>query len=191
MLTHLAEHTIDTGECQTYKRSPKKSFYHWLLVGKTKAHQTRFCETIKIHMGMPYSSGAKKDGSVHSCVDYRKVNEVTRKAAFPLPNTNDCLDAVAGATLVSTLEVTSAYNQVPVREADIPKTAFVTRCGLYKIYNNAFWPIQLSRVMELALSGLQWQTCLIDVNDVILCGRNFDEHLERLGEVSLCPISAD
>ena len=44
----------------------------------------------------------------------------------------DCLDAVAGATSFSTSDITSAYNQIPVRKEDIPKTAFVSKYGLHE-----------------------------------------------------------
>ena len=50
---------------------------------------------------------------------------------FPIPRTRDCLDAVAGAKLFSTFDVTSSYHQIPVKEEDIPKTAFITKYGLY------------------------------------------------------------
>ena len=129
----------------------------------------------------------KKDGSVRPCVDYRRVNLVTRKDAFPLPKIDTCLDAVTGSTLFSTLDISSAYNQVPVREADIPKTAFVTKAGLFEYTTMPFGlsnsPATFQRVMEIALSGLQWLTCIIYLDDVIVYGRDVPDHLERLREV--------
>ena len=96
----------------------------------------------------------KKDGSIRVCVDYRKVNDCSKKDSFPLPKISDCLDAVSGSTYYSTLDLTAGYNQVPVAAEDIPKTAFITKYGLFGPYmpfglSNASATFQ--RVMELAL----------------------------------------
>ena len=132
----------------------------------------------------------KKDGSIRPCIDYRKLNAVTRKDAFPIPRISDCLDAVAGATSFSTLDLTSGYHQVPVRETDKPKTAFTTKHGLWE-YNTM--PMGLStasqtfqRVMELALNGMQWVLCILYIDDIIVYGSNTSEHIERLEMVFDC-----
>ena len=57
----------------------------------------------------------KKDQFVRHCVDYCGLNKLTIKDAFPLPRTEDCLDAVTGAKIYSCFDIPSAYNQVPVR----------------------------------------------------------------------------
>ena len=127
-------------------------------------------------------------------MDYRRVNAVTKKDAYPLPNISVCLDTLAGSKLYSTLDITSAYNQIPVKKEDIPKTAFATQCGFYEYTTMPFGlsnaPATFQRVMEIALSGLQWQTCLIYLDDVIIFGKDFDEHLSRLKEVFECIRSA-
>lgn len=136
----------------------------------------------------------KKDGTVRACCDYRKLNQLTQKDAHPLPRTQDCLDALAGSTLWSTLDISSAYHQVPVADEDIPKTAVITRCGLFEFTKMPFGltgaTATFQRMMELALSGLQWKTCVIFVDDVIVFGRNFEEHLEGLKTVLFRIIAA-
>ena len=64
----------------------------------------------------------------------RKLNELTTVVAYPLPNTNACLDALGEATLFSCLDLQAGYWQIEVEERDKPKTAFVCRGGLYE-YN--------------------------------------------------------
>ena len=117
-------------------------------------------------------------------MDYRRINLLTRKDAWPIPRTQDCLDALEGSILFSTLDITSAYNQIPVREEDIPKTAFVTRYGLYEFTTMPFGltgaPKTFQRLMEIVLSELQWSACLIYLDDVIIFSQTFDEHLERV-----------
>ena len=67
----------------------------------------------------------KKNGSMRPCVDYRKVNALVKPDGFPLPRIQDCLDAVSGAHLFSSFDLTSGYFQIPLKKEDIPKTSFV------------------------------------------------------------------
>ena len=75
----------------------------------------------------------KKNGKIRSCVDCRQVNSLTRKDAYPISRTQECLDTVAGSIIFSTLDMTSGYIQVPIKATDIPKTAFVTSKGLFSL----------------------------------------------------------
>ena len=72
----------------------------------------------------------KKDGSTRFYVDYRKLNDVTQKDAYPLLRIDDTLDALKGSMYFSTLDLYSGYWQVKMDEADKPKTSFITRQGL-------------------------------------------------------------
>lgn len=115
------------------------------------------------------------------------MNSVTENDAFPLPRIQDCLDAGSRSTLFTTVDMTSGYHKVPVKESDIPKTAFVTKYGLYEFTKTPMGlksaPMTFQRVMELALQGLQWQSCLIYLDDVVIFSKTFDEHIERLSTV--------
>ena len=127
----------------------------------------------------------KKDGSVRPYVDFRRLNLTTRKDSFPIPRTQDCLDALEGANVFSTLDITSAYNQI--REQDIPKTAFISKYGLFEFTTMPFGlcnsAATFQRLMEVALNGLQWVTCLIYLDDVIIFSASFDDHLVQLSDV--------
>ena len=107
----------------------------------------------------------KKDQSWRLCIDYRQLNAVTRKDAYPLPRIDDSLDALAGSMYFSTLDLVSGYWQVPLDKDAQEKSAFVTR------------------LMEKVLKGLQWQTLLLYLDDVIIFSKDFESHLERLAEV--------
>ena len=74
----------------------------------------------------------KKDGSVRFCVDYRKVNGITRKDAYPLPHVDDTLDTLSGSKWFTTLDLISGYWQVELEEKDREKTAFCTPDGLFE-----------------------------------------------------------
>ena len=77
----------------------------------------------------PFVLVTKKDGSNRICVDFRKLNEVTRKDAFPLSQIDQIIDHLHGSKVFSNLDLASRYWQVPLVEAAIPKTAFVTPDG--------------------------------------------------------------
>lgn len=74
----------------------------------------------------------KKDRSLCMRMDYRQINNKTRKDAFPLPHIKESLDALTGARWFPTLDLASGYNQVPITEADRPKTAFCTPLSLFE-----------------------------------------------------------
>ena len=170
--------------CQTSTRRVPLAF-----ASEDKAALEKLQEQGTIHpscfpWAVPLVLARKKCGSVRTCVDYRRLNLLRRKDAWSIPCTQDCLDALKGSILFSTLDITSAYNQIPVREEDIPKTAFVTRYGLYEFTTMPFGLTGASatfqRLMEIGLSGLQWSACLIYLDDAIIFSQTFDKHLERI-----------
>ena len=74
----------------------------------------------------------KKDGTIRFCVDYRKLNNVTCKDAYPLPRVDDTLDTLFGSQWFSTIDLVSGYWQVEIEEPDRPKTAFCATEGLFQ-----------------------------------------------------------
>ena len=129
----------------------------------------------------------KKDGGVRWCIDYRQLNEVTEKDAYPLPRIDECLDTLSGSTLFSTLDLQSGYWQVEMAPEDKEKTAFTTKYGLFQYTRMSFGlcnaPSTFQRVMEVAMSGLQWKTLLVYIDDLIIVSSTLDEHLAWLAEV--------
>ena len=83
----------------------------------------------------PLCSVMKPNGKVRPCTDYRAINKLTKPGCFPIPNTKDCLDAFAGAKLLSTFNLTAGYHQVPIMEKDISNMFFKRKLIVSKFHN--------------------------------------------------------
>ncbi len=120
-------------------------------------------------------------------MDYRGLNSVTVKDVFPLPLIEECIDTLAGSTLFSKLDANSAYWQVKVRPSDRKKTAFGTKYGLYEFVRMGFGlcnaPATYCRIMSMVLRGLNWKTLLAFLDDVLILGKSFQDHLKNLRDV--------
>ena len=98
--TGVVQHCIDTGDHPPIKQAPRRVPMH--QQGTVRQHvddmlQNRLIQTPTSPWAAPIILVKKKDGTTCFCVDYRKLNEVTRKDAYPLPRTDETLDALAGA----------------------------------------------------------------------------------------------
>ena len=129
----------------------------------------------------------KTDGSLRFCVDYRKINKVTRRDAFPLPRIEESLTMLSKAKYFSTLDLASGYWQVPVHPDDRQKTAFTTPMGLFEFDRmpmglcNA--PATFQRLMESCLGDKNFESLLIYLDDLIVFAPDFSTHLLYLEQV--------
>ena len=131
----------------------------------------------------------KKDGKVRWCIDYRKVNAVTVKDSFPLPKIEECLDTLAGNSWFSTLDMNSGYWQIEIDEKDRHKTAFITKYGLFEYermpYGLTNAPSCFQRVVQLLMRGMTWKQILAFLDDIIVLGKQFRDHLTNIRNVLL------
>ena len=188
--TSIVEHTINTGNAKPIKQAARRP--PRTLAGKeNEIIQEQIKTGVIRESTSPWASPMvyvmKKDGSIRPCVDYRKLNDSTLKDAYPLPRIDDCLDNFGNAKFFSTLDLQSGYWQISVAEEDKPKTAFVTRSGLYEYNTMPFGlcnaPSTFQRCMELIFRGLQWKVVLIYLDDIIIFSETFKTHLERINMV--------
>ena len=126
----------------------------------------------------------KKDGSWRYCIDYRSVNNVTVKDAYPLPLIEECINSLAGKKWFCTLDMNSGYWQIPVAEEDKEKTAFLTRYGLYQFTRMPFGlsnsPATFQRAMHIVLNGLIWERVIVYLDDINVMGATVEETLDHL-----------
>jgi hypothetical protein len=120
-------------------------------------------------------------------VDYRALNNITRKSRYPLTRIDDLLDSVQNATVYSTLDLFAGYHQCRVAEADREKTAFIVPEGLYQYKRLPFGlanaPSYFARVMNTAMSGLTFNTVLVYLDDLVIPAKSYEDHLLRLEKV--------
>ena len=190
-LTTLAEHKIETGNAVPVKQLPRRLPNSLRTVVEDQVEEMLENNIIK-PSNSPWSSPIvlvrKKDGTWRFCIDFRKLNDVTVKDAFPLPQVADLMDNLAGHQYFSTLDLASGYWQVPVSESSQEKTAFVIPGGGHFEFlrmpfglTNAVPTFQ--RLMLAVLNGLLPLKCLVYLDDVLVVGRTFDQHCENLDEV--------
>ncbi|KAG1926021.1 interleukin-1 receptor accessory protein-like 1-A [Pimephales promelas] len=129
----------------------------------------------------------KKTGAWRFCVDYRKLNSVTKKDAFPLPRIEDSLTSLTQAAWYSTLDLASGYWQVQVEGRDQEKTAFTTPFGLFEWDRMPFGlcnaPATFQRLMQRCLGGQLVDNTLVYLDDVIVFSPDFASHLLHLEQV--------
>ena len=118
------------------------------------------------------------------CVDYRRLNSVTKFDCFPLPRRDKALNAIACATVFLSLDLAMAYHQVPVKPADVEKTALITHVNLFDITKMPFGlcnaPSTYKRQIMSVLQGLIGQICLTYLVDVIVFSKRRTEQVNYL-----------
>lgn len=129
----------------------------------------------------------KPDGGYRFCVDYRKLNKVTERDAYPLPFVTNTLDKLRDARYLSSLDIKSAYWQVPVSSESKPLTAFtVPGRGLFQFCRMPFGlhnaPATWQRLIDRVLSHME-QYVFVYLDDIVVVTQTFEKHLEVLKEV--------
>lgn len=189
--TSLTQHRINTGNHLPIRQHPRRLPFSKRTDVRNMLLEMQEKDVIEPSTS-PWSSPIvlvkKKDGSMRFCVDYRKLNEVTKKDSYPLPRIDDTLDALTGHTWFSTLDLKSGYWQVEVHPEDREKTAFTAGDqGLWQFKVMPFGlcnaPATFERLMDSVLRGLSCDACLVYLDDIIIVGRNFQEHLANLRTV--------
>lgn len=130
----------------------------------------------------------KKDGNYRFCVDYRKLNSVTVRDSYPLPLVADTLDKLRDAKYLSSLDVKSAYWQVPMAETSKEYTAFtVPNRGLFQFKRMPFGlhnaPATWQRLIDNVLGHDLEPHVFVYLDDVVIVSQTFEQHLSILEEV--------
>ena len=183
--TDIITHQIETGDSRAF-RQPLWRYLPAHVEAISKHVDSMLNQDIIEPAASPWASNAvlvkKTDGSLRCCIDNRQLNSASRKDAYPLPCLDTCLDAMSSASWFSTFDL--SYHQVMIEPKDRDKTAFICHRGMYRYrmmpfgLSNAGTTFQ--RMMDIVLSGLHLDVCLVYLDDIIIFSKMIEEHLERL-----------
>lgn len=128
----------------------------------------------------------KQDGEIRFCVDYCKLNAVTRLENFPMPRTDELLEILGRVQFIFTLDLTKGCWQVPLDDPAKERSAFITQVGLYEFnvlpfrLRNA--PPTFQRLVDNLLAGFG-EFAVAYLDDVAIFSDSWAEHLEHLQAV--------
>ena len=183
------EHTINTGDAKPIKQRMRRTPVQF--AGEEEKELSKMLEAGVVQPSISEWASTpvlvrKRDGTVRFCIDYRALNNATVKDVYPLPLVEYCVDTLSDNIWFSKLDAIWDYWQVNLQEEDRRKTAFITKYGLYEFVKMPFGlcnsPSTFSRVINLVLRGLNWKTALAFLDDIVILGKNFQDHLENLVE---------
>ena len=141
------------------------------------------------HPNSPYASQVvlvwKKTGEIPICVDYRKLNPITIRDAFPLPHIDEALQVVHNCYVFTSFNLVQGYLQLAMAEDDIKKTAF--RAGSSGLHELTCMPFGLSnagssfcRLIEQCLGDRQFVTLLLYLDDICIFAPDVSAMLDQI-----------
>ena len=185
--TTITEHEIPMGDALPQRASQYRQpdTFHQIIGNEvTNMLDQRVIERSTSPWNAPIILVKKPDGSWRFCVDYRKLNSVTKKDCYPIPRIDETLDKLGKASIFTTIDLKSGYWQVKLAEKDKEKTAFSTRSGHYQFTVMPFGlcnaPATFQRLMDLVLNEYRFQFCLVYLDDIIIYSHNFEDHMKHL-----------
>jgi hypothetical protein len=181
--------TIDTGDHSPIRQRPYRMPFSKREECE-KLVQQMLKEGIIRESDSPWASPItmvlKKDGSTRFCVDYRKLNAITRRNSYPVPLVQDVFDAMAKAKIFSTMDLKNGYWQLSMDPESIPKTAFVVPSGLYEFLRMPFGltnaPASFQKAMNRVLAGLG-TFAQVFIDDIVIWSKTPEEHASHLQQV--------
>ena len=145
----------------------------------------------------PWASGIvmvkKKNGELRFCCDFRPLNEVTIKDAYPLPRIDESLARLGKAKIYTSIDLAWAFWQIPVRKADRHKTAFACELGLFEWRRMPFGMCNASATFQRAIAralrnivNREGSMVMAYIDDIVIATETVEDHMARLREVFEC-----
>lgn len=130
----------------------------------------------------------KKDNSLRFCVDLRKINEISEKWAYPLPNLNSIIDRLGNAKYLTTLDIQSAYWQIKMHEGSKQYTAFsIPGRGIFHFNRMPFGltnaPATFQALVDKLLGPELEPYCFKYLDDIVIVTPDAETHFKILEEV--------
>ncbi len=188
--TNLTTHSIDTGDHLPIRQHARRTPFalrHKIDEMVEKMTEQGVIQPSRSPWASPVVLVEKKDRTLRFCIDYRRLNAITKMDVFPLPRIDDTLDLLSHSQYFTTLDLASGYWQVRMHPESREKTAFTTYSGLYEFLVMPFGlcnaPATFQRLMETVLAGLARDACMVYMDDILVIGKTYEEHLDNLRRV--------
>ena len=131
----------------------------------------------------------KSDGSLRLCIDYRRLNAITKTENFPMPNLTNCIYRGSKVKFFTKLDLVRGYYQVSLDEESKELTAFSTVENHYQFKRLAFGlknsGIAFQRMMQQLLSSLNTSRVVVYIDDILIMSSSFEEHIDMVHKVLL------
>lgn len=138
-------------------------------------------EPFQTEWPSPIVFAAREDDTLRICVDYRKLDAVTKRDSYQIPRKDDCIDSLGDANIFSTSDADSENWQIEIEVVDRDKAALKSNHGLYRFIPMHFGLRNAStfqRSMDVVLSTLQWQFGRKCLNDIVVFSRTPEEQIK-------------
>jgi len=162
------QHDIDTGDAFPIMQSPRRPPFAAREAEDAildEMLQTGVIEPSNSPWSSPVCMVKKKDDTYRFCIDYCRLNDVTKKDAFPVLDVKDALDSLRGAKYFATIDLLSGYWQLGMTDRAKERSAFCTHHGLFQFTHMPFGlsnvPSSFCRLMHIILKDFLYVLCLL------------------------------
>ncbi len=184
--TEVVVLTIDTGDALPIRQAP-----YSVPLGIRKAVKDELeelesggiIERSVSAWASPLVPVKKVGGSIRLCVDYRRLNDITVKEPYYIPQFEEMVERVGKGCVLSKVDLSKGFHQVAVAERDKEKTAFVCPFGKFQYVRMPFGltnaPSVFQRLMDVVLVDCM-EFAKVYIDDVLVVSGNWSEHLVHL-----------
>ncbi|XP_076057230.1 uncharacterized protein LOC143034764 [Oratosquilla oratoria] len=183
--TDLILHDVDVGDAKPikqaqYRVNPQRAAIIRMEIDYMLAHG--LITPAQSEWSSPVILVPKADGTQRFCVDFRRVNAVTKRDSYPLPRLEECIDRVGGAHFITKLDLLRGYWQVPMTPRAQSITCFAALGKTYQCKVMPFGmtnaPATFERLMNKITEDIPG--CVTYLDDVVVYSDTWQDHLDRL-----------
>ena len=188
-LTPLIEFGMDTGLNDPIAQRPYSTPIRlresvdkeidWLL-------SKQYIRELESPWASPMVTVKKPDGTARICIDFKRINAITTPLPFYMPQVEEVLEQIGNSTVISKLDLAKGYYQVPMKEEDKCKTAFVSHRGKHEFVRMPFRVRNAPAVFQALMTCLFSKCkhyCSPYMDDLVIYSRSWEEHRIHVKEV--------
>ena len=186
--TPITSMMIDTGNSNPVSQKPypiTMKHYQWIKDKIEKLLTAKVIHSSRTSWSAPSIIMPKGDGGKCLVIDYRALNQVTRKFTWPIPKVGDIFSKLNVTIYFTTLDLRAGYQHIPLDKPSIPKTSFNSPFGKYKYVNVPFGLAQAPAYFQELMTGIlkDFNFVIAYLDDTIIFSKTPQEHLSDIRKV--------